>query len=109
MKLVKEYSVDLTSEDFLLVKIEKLKGKVLDFRVVYLAVIDGRKCEIARYDCHHGCRHKDCFYFQGKDKVKIPLEMGLNDALVYAVGDLKKNFREMRDKYEAKHSGNQET
>ena len=35
--------------------------------------------------------------------------MGLNDALVYAVGDLKKNFREMRDKYEAKHSGNQET
>jgi hypothetical protein len=67
-------------------------GKVIDFRVVYLAEIGNKFQCITRYDTAHGYAHRDVLGRKEGLRGKIPCPtMNHNQAFNYAIRDIKTN------------------
>lgn len=105
MERVKEFQRSLTDDDRLLINIRTVAGIIVDFRIVYQAVLWGAWREVMRYDCNHGFPHKDLFYVRGEEKVKVPIGLDIHDAYYFSLAEVSKDFKEMKIKYEAKYKG----
>ena len=97
-----EYIFFLSSEmkDRLRVSAQKERGETLEFTVQYEALIRDEWRPVVRYDTVHGFAHKDILHPDGRvDKQPIYFE-SYNLAFTYATLDLKRFWREYREKHE---------
>ena len=85
-------------DDILLLRAEKDKGGVVDFKVMYYIMIDGKEHQIIRYDCSHGFAHKDILYTNPPVKESMP-QLPYDKLLDIAEEDIKNNWKEYRSKY----------
>jgi len=64
----RKYRYPLSLDDELVVEMEVEKSKIVDFKVMYNTIIEGKEHQIVRYDCAHGYAHKDILYEKPKRK-----------------------------------------
>lgn len=85
------------------VRILAERGQVLDFTVVYLAIVDNRIMPVARYDAAHGYPHLDTLDWSGNvfEKHWLPLQ-SLGEALDHAILDFKVNYQRYFDAFLAR-------
>jgi len=97
-----EYVFFLSSEmeDRLRVLAHKESKEILEFLVQYEAFIQGKWYPIVRYDTAHNFAHKDTLHPDGRAE-KQPLYFNnYNLAFTYAIMDLKRFWKEYREKYQ---------
>jgi hypothetical protein len=88
----KQWEIPLQSGMRLLIDRRAVAGKVVGFRVVLLAQIDGKTRCLTRYDTAHGYAHQDILDENEKPLAKLLLATeDLNEALHHAIHDLKTN------------------
>lgn len=92
------YRYPLSLEDELVVEIEIEKSKVVDFKVMYNTMIEGKEHQVVRYDCSHGYAHKDILYQEPKRKEVLP-NIEYDKLLDIAKGDITENWEEYKKKY----------
>jgi hypothetical protein len=74
------------------------RGRVTNF-VVQLEVQIGSEWEpVVRYDTAHGRPHRDLYRVDGT-ATKQWLEMNFNDALTYAINEIKDNWRRCAERW----------
>jgi len=89
----KKFIVMLTPDDRYRHSHVRFKGEVLKFLVQYETRFEGKWLPVVRYDTEHGFAHRDIFDKKG-DKQKTPLfTRDYNEALTFAEGDIKSNWR----------------
>ena len=89
----KKFIVMLTPEDRYRHSHIRFKSEVLRFVVQYETRLEGKWLPVVRYDTEHGYAHRDIFDKKG-DKQKTPLfTRDYNEALTFAEGDIKSNWR----------------
>ena len=89
---VKEFEIQLTTEFYLLVRIESLRGRVSGF-VVLLIKTGERHVNLVPYDTAHGQPHRDLLGKRAGLLRKDWLEgVSLQISLKYAIDDLKANY-----------------
>jgi len=87
-------------KDRLRVSAQKKRGEILEFTVQYEALIQDEWRPVVRYDTAHGFAHKDILHPDGRvDKQPIYFE-SYNLAFTYATLDLKRFWKEYREKHE---------
>ncbi len=93
------YSLSPDFHDRLRVIAMMERGAVVSFMAQYEALIDGTWHEIVRYDSWHGFAHKDIIHPDGK-KEKVMLSFpDFNQALTFAIKDLKASWEWYRVGY----------
>ena len=100
------YVFFLSSEmkDRLRVLAQKQRGEILEFIVQYEALIKGKWWPIVRYDTAHGFAHKDMLHPDGKVEKQPIYFDSYNLTFTYATLDLKRSWKEYREKYEEEFS-----
>ena len=69
-------------------------GKVIGFVVRMQVYIDGKWCDIRRYDTAHGTPHIDVLNWRGKTIEKIWLSYStIGKAMTFAKEDIKLNYK----------------
>jgi hypothetical protein len=89
-------------DDVLLLQAKKNKGGIVDFKVIYHTMIDGREHQVIRYDCSHGFAHKDILFTDMLTKEPMP-QLPYDKLLDIAKEDIRNHWREYRSKYMSKH------
>lgn len=77
------------------------KKRVLEFRVQYEALIEGRWYAIVRYDTAHGFAHRDVMHLRAEEMKTAMSEADYAAALTAAERDLKANWKKYREQFEA--------
>lgn len=96
----KSFIIDLTEENRIRLRFITREKEVKDFVVQYEAYLKNNWHEILRYDTSHGFLHFDVCHFKKKsDKIKLDIT-DLNQALNYAVQDIKAKWQFYRDRFE---------
>ena len=96
----KSFIIDLTVEDRIRLKFYTKTGEVKNFVVQYESFVKHKWQEILRYDTMHDFLHQDiCHPRQKSDKIKLDIT-DLNQALNYAIQDIKAKWQFYRDRYE---------
>lgn len=75
------------------------KGKVKDLVVQYESLLNNEWIAIVRYDCSHGFFHRDTMKKNGVRRKKEVKVSNLNEALNYALADIKINWESYKDNY----------
>jgi hypothetical protein len=94
-----EDQLDRTGQEWLRVRIWTIDGRVSRFMVQYETMINGTSFPVARYDTAHGYAHRDLLDRNGElraPKVPIDYQYSLDDALQFAVQDLRQHWRDYR-------------
>jgi hypothetical protein len=88
------------------VRILAHRGEVVDYTVLYLAIVDDRFVPIERFDAAHGYPHRDTLDWEGHviEKHWMPLE-SLDVALNHAVLDVKMNYDRYFDAFLSRRPG----
>lgn len=95
----KSFIIDLTTEDRIRLRFTTKEGKVRNFVVQYEIFLKDEWREILRYDTTHGFLHMDVCHFKKKsDKIKLDIT-DLNQALTYAIQDIKARWRFYRERF----------
>ena len=95
----KSFIIDLTAEDRIRLRFTTKEGKVRNFVVQYEIFLKDEWREILRYDTTHGFLHMDiCHYKKKSDKIKLDIT-DLNQALTYAIQDIKARWRFYRERF----------
>jgi hypothetical protein len=70
------FALDPENDNFCDVRILSERGKVHDYTVLYLTIIDGRLMPVERFDAAHGYPHRDTPDWDGHvvEKHWLPLE-----------------------------------
>ncbi|MDQ3695072.1 MAG: hypothetical protein M3464_15800 [Chloroflexota bacterium] len=87
--------------DWQRVRIRTNRGRVTDFTVQYETTVDGNRLAVIRYDSAHGFPHVDVMNRRGElvEKTPMPDNPPLNEALQFAVGDIKRNWPVYRRRF----------
>lgn len=98
------YSISLRERaDRIRVDFETQHEKVIAIHVVqYEAFIEGNWCPITRYNTAHGFFHQDIYTARGNVKYRVAIR-DLNQALTYAIQDLKENWQRYRRQFIGAH------
>ncbi len=75
------------------------KGKVQDLVVQYESLFNNEWIAIVRYDCSHGYFHRDTMKKDGIKRKKEIKVSNLNEALNYALVDIKINWESYKENY----------
>ena len=95
-----EYEVEFTDEDTLKVSFDRVKEKVVQFSVQYLALIKEKWHPIVRMDTAHGSAHIDVMK-PGGLQTKTELEtQDYNQGLTWSINDIKHRWEFYRRRYE---------
>jgi hypothetical protein len=98
--VVKEYFLEITERTIVYVYLKTEKGKVTEFIVKLLSLIEDEWHEIVRYDSGHDCPHKDIITIDGKVIRKVWYDFLDNgQALSMAITDIKDNFEFYEERY----------
>ena len=92
------YKYPLSLEDEFVVEIRIEKRKVVDFKVMYNTIIDGKEHQVVRYDCSHGYAHKDILYKRPRRKKKMA-RLAYDKLFDLAKDDIIQNWEEYKRKY----------
>ena len=96
----KSFIIDLTLEDRIRLRFVTREGEVRNFVVQYEAFLKSEWREILRYDTIHSFLHLDICHFKKKsDKIKLDIT-DLNQALNYAIQDIKAKWQFYRNRFE---------
>lgn len=96
----KSFIIDLSIEDRIRLRFLTREGEVKDFIVQYESLLKKQWREILRYDTSHGFLHADIYHFKKEsDKIKLDIT-DLNQALTYAIQDIKARWRFYRERFE---------
>jgi hypothetical protein len=87
-------------DEFLRVRISTVAGDVVAFTVQYETVIQGRRLTIVRYDSQHGTPHRDTLNRAGEVVSKRWISLPLNDAVQFAIDDLRENWERYKVAFE---------
>lgn len=96
---VVEYENQLSSEDFMRVKIITERGQVVDFVVQHETIIDGRTYPVVRYDGSHGQAHRDRLDTRGRVVSKHWFQVGYAEALALGIQDIRANWSRYREDF----------
>lgn len=94
----KEYSLQLSGEDEILIVMNTNRGKLMHFVVQYYALINGRWRTIMRFDTCHGYPHKHTYYLSGQSYTTRlqgdikPLFTESKKAVIKNLTNIKENF-----------------
>ena len=96
----KSFYILLTAfQDRIRIEIRTEKGRVKSFTVQYEFLLSGKWTPVVRYDTAHGYFHIDILHAGKKrDKVKLRTR-NLEEALNYAIADLKLKWDYYKEKY----------
>lgn len=98
--MVKEYFLEISEGTIAYVYFKTEKGKVTEFVVKLLSVIEGGWYEIIRYDSGHDCSHKDILGIEGEVIRKVWYDfLDNNQALTMALTDIKDNCEFYKERY----------
>jgi len=90
----KQWEIPLERGMRLLIARRTASGRVVSFRVVLLAEVDGKTRCLTRYDTAHGYAHQDILDENEKPLAKLLLATeDLNEAFNHAIHDLKANSK----------------
>ena len=94
------YFIKLLSDDEQIrVDFETDRGEVVALHVVqYETRIEGHWQPVARYDTAHGFFHLDLYTVRGMLKYRVFVQ-DLNQALIFAIDDLKSNWRSYKRRF----------
>jgi hypothetical protein len=93
------YNLEENEEERLRMEFVTVKGKVKDLVVQYESLLNNEWIAIARYDCSHGFFHRDTMKKNGLRRKKVIRVSNLNEALNYALADIKINWKSYKDSY----------
>jgi len=98
---MKEWEYILSEEDKLLIKWDWQKGKMVNFVVQYMALIDEEWRPIVRYNTKHNVAHKDKFHYSGKkERQEISGNKKDYDSIYkQAQIDIRKNYKKYKENY----------
>jgi hypothetical protein len=95
-----EYEVEFTDEDTLKVSFDRVKEKVVQFSIQYLALIKEKWHPIVRMDTAHGSAHMDVMNPDGS-QTKTELEtQDYSEGLTWSINDIKHRWEFYRRRYE---------
>lgn len=95
-----EFEVEFTDEDTLKVSFDRVKEKVVQFSVQYLALIKEKWHPVVRMDTAHGSAHIDTMKPDGSQtKTKLEIQ-DYNEALTWSIKDVKNRWEFYRQRYE---------
>ncbi len=94
----REYRYPLSLEDELVVEMEIERSEIVDFKVMYNTIVEGKEHQVVRYDCAHGYAHKDVLYEKPKKK-EIMADIEYGELLDIARDDIEKNWEQYKRKY----------
>jgi hypothetical protein len=94
-------------EDRIRCVFETFKEKVVRINVVqYETRIDDKWLPVIRYDTAHGFFHRDVYLFGGKKHFKeFIFKPSLDEALTYAIQDIRLNWQKYKSAYMEKDDG----
>ncbi|MDQ3021163.1 MAG: hypothetical protein M3R36_11430 [Bacteroidota bacterium] len=93
------YGLDDNPDERLRMEFVTDKGKVMDLVVQYESFFDNVWNPIVRYDCSHGYFHRDTMKKDGIKRKKEIKVSNLNEALNYALVDIKINWESYKENY----------
>ena len=100
----KRYSYSLvpgSEADILHVKFEKGKGRIKNFSIQYVALIEGKSHEIMRFDTFHGYAHRHTFHLRS-DEFRMDLTgqgEGLSNVFTQSLEYIKNDFEKIKENY----------
>lgn len=93
------YNLEENDEERLRMEFVTDKGKVKDLVVQYESLLNNEWIAIVRYDCSHGFFHRDTMKRNGRRRKKEIRVSNLNEALNYALADIKINWENYKENY----------
>ncbi len=93
------YNLEENEEERLRMEFVTDKGKVKDLVVQYESLLNNEWIAIVRYDCSHGFFHRDTMKRNGSRRKKEIRVSNLNEALNYALADIKINWESYKENY----------
>jgi hypothetical protein len=93
------YTIALDAEVRLRHRHQTDRGAVVGFAIQIEVCLKGRWREVIRYDSAHGQAHRH-LYRGRKKSTREALNLDLADALTFAEGDMKQNWRRYIEEYE---------
>lgn len=94
------YAHNLTPDAVRRVRFIKQRGRIIEFAVQIECLIQGEWHAVIRYDTAHGFAHRDVLRPDGtEEKMALPFS-SFNEALTFALLDLKTNWQAYRERYE---------
>lgn len=97
-----EAPLDDSGQEWVRTRIWTAGGRVTRFMVQYETMLDGKPAPVARFDTAHGYVHRDLLDREGNPRApKLPLDpdLSLDDALQFAVQDLRQHWRDYRQDF----------
>lgn len=98
-KQPRTYTISLSEIDRIKVRQLREGPDVLEFGVVYQALINSRWRTITRYDNAHGYPHRHVYYPHSREYKHAMSNLDNNQAFTEAQAVIKKNFMSMKDTY----------
>ncbi len=96
----KNYWIILDDENFIFIHYATFQGKVIEFVIKYIAVIEGEEKEILRYDSGHEIPHLDILGYAGEVRQKVWLpHLTFAQALTQARQDIEENYMLYRERF----------
>jgi hypothetical protein len=93
-----EYERQLDTDARLRVQYQVSRGRVVRFTVQLEVLIDDQWEPVVRYDTAHQFAHRD-LYRPGRRVIKTDLKITFEEALSYALNDLRDNWESYRDRF----------
>jgi hypothetical protein len=96
-----------SSEDRIRCAFETHRGKVVSIKVVqYETLLRGEWMPVVRYDTAHGFFHRDVYLLGGMKHFKeFVLRFSLEEALTYAIQDIRQNWQIYKSIFLEKENG----
>jgi len=93
-----EYERQLDLDTLMRARYHVARGRVSRFIVQLEVLAEGKWRPVVRYDTSHRFAHRDLYRARGR-AVKSDLKMTFEEALTYALDDLRENWESYREKF----------
>lgn len=97
MKVVQKTEL-LSETDSIYSEFKVDHGAITGFAVVQIALIEGVRHQVVRYDCSHGYAHKDCLYERKTMKEELP-DRPLDELYSMALEEIRRNWMHWKRLY----------
>lgn len=96
-----EVELDDTALEWLRLRVETERGRVIGFLVQYETTVAGQRTPVIRYDSAHGFAHRDVLGRRGEfvEKQALASHLSFREALDLGVRDIRANWRRYRREF----------
>ena len=94
----RKYNTPLSEDDWMITRIIKNRGHVIEFSVMQYTRIDGTDHEITRFDnAHSSIPHQHVLFSSDPNRILNFPSMTANEALTFAQNYIKRDFAKLRE------------